>query len=143
LTATNIPSLSADAAIALVQAAVAEAVRQGLRIAVCACDAQGHDLAAVRMDGVTPPILGFARDKAYTAATMRRTTAAFAERMGASQSLSLGLSTRPRLLPWGGGVPVVMDGQVIGGLGVSGATDAEDVACAEAALVAFGLGWQV
>jgi uncharacterized protein GlcG (DUF336 family) len=143
LTVTNIPTLSADTAIALVQAVVAEAARQGLRIAVCACDAQGHDLVTLRMDAVTPPILGFARDKAYTAATMRRSTAAFAERMGSSPSLSLGLSTRPRLLPWGGGVPVVMDGRVIGGLGVSGATDAEDIACAEAALATLGLGWQV
>jgi uncharacterized protein GlcG (DUF336 family) len=139
----QIASLSCEAARQIVEAALGEARRQGLAVAVCVVDAQGHTLAAARMEAATPPILTFAEDKAYTAATMRRSTAAFAERMSSSQSLSLGLSTRPRLLPWGGGVPVVMDGKVIGGLGVSGAADTEDIACAEAALVALGLGWQV
>jgi len=104
---------------------------------------QGQVIASARMDGVTPPILGFAEDKAFTAATMRRSTAAFAERMGSSPSLTLGLSTRTRLLPWGGGLPVVHEGQVIGGIGVSGGKDFEDIACAEAALSQAGLGWEV
>jgi multiple sugar transport system permease protein len=55
----------------------------------------------------------------------------------------LGLSTRQRLLPWGGGLPVVPADKVIGGVGVSGATEPEDTACAEAGLRALGLGWEV
>jgi uncharacterized protein GlcG (DUF336 family) len=74
---------------------------------------------------------------------MRRATAAFAERMASSQSLTLGLSTRSRLLPWGGGLPIVHGGKVIGGIGVSGAKDVEDITCAEAALGSLGLGWEV
>jgi uncharacterized protein GlcG (DUF336 family) len=134
--------ISATGAMQLVTAALAHAGREKLSVAVCVCDPQGHVLACARMDGVTPPILGFAEDKAFTAATMRRSTEAFAERMASSPSLTLGLSTRARLLPWGGGLPVVHQGQVVGGIGVSGARDFEDIACAQAALAEAGLGWE-
>ena len=136
-------SLSCAAARQIVEAALAEAARQGLTVAVSVVDVQGHPLASARMEGATPPILTFAEDKAYTAATMRRGTAAYAERMAARPSLVLGLSTRERLLPWGGGVPAVLDGHVVGGVGVSGATEPEDVACAEAGLRAVGMAWEV
>jgi uncharacterized protein GlcG (DUF336 family) len=139
---SHITSLSSDGALGLLNAALLRAKADGLSVAVCVCDMQGHVLASARMDGVTPPILGFAEDKAFTAATMRRSTSAFAERMASSPSLTLGLSTRARLLPWGGGLPVVYQGQVIGGIGVSGAKDVEDIACAQAALAQAGLGWE-
>lgn len=137
------PSLSCEAARQIVTGALAEATRQGLTVAVCVVDPQGHPLASARMEGATPPILTFAEDKAYTAATMRRGTADYADRMAARPSLALGLSTRQRLLPWGGGLPVVHQGKVIGGVGVSGATEPEDLACAEAGLRDLGLGWEV
>jgi uncharacterized protein GlcG (DUF336 family) len=135
----QIANLSCAAARQIVDAALAHAVRQGLTVAVSVVDAHGHTLASARMEGATPPILTFAADKAYTAATMRRSTAAFAERMAALPSLTLGLSTRDRLLAWGGGLPIVHEGQVIGGVGVSGASEPEDVACAEAGLRAIAL----
>ncbi|NVK06705.1 MAG: heme-binding protein [Marivivens sp.] len=139
----NIQSVSSIAALRLLEAALSHAAAAELSVAVCLCDAQGHVLASARMDGVTPPILTFAQDKAYTAATMRRTTAAFGDRMGSSQSLTLGLSTRERLLSWGGGLPIVHQGKVIGGIGVSGAKDFEDIACAEAALTDQNFGWEI
>lgn len=96
----------------------------------------------LRMDGTTPPILEFALDKAFTAATMRRSTEAFHQRMESSPSLRLGLGNRPRLMVWGGGLPIVHDGQVIGGIGASGASDMDDIACATHALRAAGLSWE-
>ncbi|MEM0946454.1 MAG: heme-binding protein [Pseudomonadota bacterium] len=134
----TIQTISSDSALALVTAARDAAVEQGLRVAIAVTDAQGVVLATLRMDGVSPPVADFALDKAYTAATMGKATSAFADRMTSSSSLSLGLSTRPRLLAWGGGVPVAIDGAVVGGLGVSGARDEEDIACASAALAAGG-----
>ena len=86
--------------------------------------------------------LEFALDKAYTAATMRKGTEAFFERMTSSPSLTLGFQNRARLMVWGGGLPIVHEGAVVGGIGVSGAQDFEDVACAKAALAAQGLGWE-
>lgn len=135
-------SVSAEGALRLLNAALHAAKEQHLSVAICICDVQGHVLASARTGDATPPILGFAEDKAFTAATMRRTTAAFAERIASSASLSLGLSTRTRLLPWGGGLPIVHEGRVVGGIGVSGAQDFEDIAIAQAALTACGLGWE-
>lgn len=95
------PSLASAAALRLVNRVIDQAVSQGWQVAVTVVDHQGLTLAAARMDGVTPPILDFANDKAFTAATIRRTTQGFAERMDSSPSLRLGLSTRTRLLAWG------------------------------------------
>lgn len=136
-------TLSAATALRLVGAAVAEAERNGWRVAVAVVDPSGLPIAAVRMDQATPPILEFAQDKAYTAATMRRSTEAHFGRMTSSPSLTLGFQNRPRLMVWGGGLPIVHDGRVVGGIGVSGAKDFEDVACAEAALAQEGLGWEL
>ena len=140
---TKLASISSAAAADLVRIAIGEAERNGWSVAVCVTDPHGAILAAQRMDQATPPILDFARDKAMTAATMRKSTQAFAERMASSPSLTLGLSTRQGLLAWGGGLPIVADGAVVGGIGVSGARDHEDIACAEQALTALGMGWQV
>jgi uncharacterized protein GlcG (DUF336 family) len=60
--------------------------------------------------------------------------------MNSSPALGMGLSNRSRLLVWGGGVPVRAEGEVIGGIGVSGSSEEDDVACAQAALTACGLG---
>lgn len=94
------------------------------------------------MDGVSSQTLTFAEDKAFTAATMRRSTAAFFDRMDQSPSLRLGIANRDRLLVWGGGVPVKFEGSIVGGIGVSGAQDFEDVACAQEALRCVGLAWE-
>ena len=136
-------SISASEALDLVQRVRDHAEGLGLVIAVSVVDAQGIVLACLRMDRAAPPILEFATDKAFTAATMRRTTEAFAARMAESASLTMGLANRPRLLAWGGGLPIVLNGAVIGGIGVSGAKDYEDIACAEAALSGAGLDWRL
>ena len=137
------PVLASATAMKLVQVAVGHAASKGWRVAVCVVDPAGAALASWRMDEVTPPIAEFAADKAYTAATMRRSTAAYFERMEASASLRLGLANRERLLVWGGGLPVVLDGKVIAGIGVSGARDFEDIECAQTALALKGLSWEV
>ena len=134
-------SISAAEALDLVRRVADHAHSREWNVAVAVTDAQGNALASLRMDRAAPPILDFAQDKAYTAATMRRSTAAFAERMAETHSLTLGLSNRQRLLAWGGGLPIVHDGAVIGGIGVSGAKDFEDIECAEVALRALNFGW--
>lgn len=139
---TMVPVLASATALQMVQEAVARATLDGWKIAVAVVDPAGVALACCRMDGVTPPIADYALDKAYTAATMRRSTTAYFERMDGSPSLRLGLANRDRLLVWGGGLPIWHSGIVVGGIGVSGAQDFEDIACAEAALRAVGLDTQ-
>lgn len=130
--------LAYETAARMVAAAIAHAQANGWRIAVAVVDPFGHVLASGRMDGAAPPILEFATDKAYTA-ILGRTSLAFGERMAQLKSLELGLGTRDRLLVWEGGIPVREDGELIGAIGVSGASGHEDAACARAAIEAAGL----
>ncbi len=138
----NLETLSAKTARDILASAIEEAERLNLSIAVVVADLYGQILASARMDKVSPPVLGFAEDKAYTSATMKRSTEAFAERMGSSPSLTMGLSTRSRLLVWGGGLPIFHNGKVVGGLGVSGAKDFEDIAIGKYALQRYGFSWE-
>lgn len=126
-------------AMRLVELACAQARENGWEVAAAVCDPAGEQVAFLRTDRVIVPAVGFALDKAYTAATLRKSTKAFFERAEGSASLSMGLANRPRLMTWSGGVALFHDGQCIGGLGVSGAQDFEDVACAMAAIEAVGL----
>lgn len=135
---TDRKDLSSEAAILLATSAIDHARANGWDITVAVCDSTGNLLAFRRTDNVVIPAIEFAIDKAYTAATLRNQTKAFGERMASHPTLSLGVGTRSRLLTWAGGMPVFSQGICVGGIGVSGARDHEDLACAEAALAAAG-----
>lgn len=130
-------TIGSDAARHMLTTAIAHARSKGWSIAVAVVDLSGDCLACARMDHVKPIILGFATDKAYTSAMTGKSTIQFHERMASSSELSMGLVNRPRLLCWEGGLPIVEDGMVLGGIGVSGASGREDAACAEVALSVF------
>ncbi len=131
-------SVASATALQIVTDAIAHARANGWEVAACVVDATGATLALNRMDDAAPAIAEFAADKAFTAATTGKSTQSFAARMSSSPSLSLGLSTRARLLTWGGGLPILKDGHLVGGIGVSGARDEEDIECAKAALAKAG-----
>jgi len=138
----TLTSLSTKSARDIVSSALDEAEVSKLAIAVVVADPHGHVIASVRMDGVSPTVLSFAEDKAYTSSNMKRSTEAFSERMASSDSLKMGLSTRPRLLVWGGGLPIFYEGKLVGGLGISGAKDHEDIAIGKSVLARFGFNWE-
>ena len=58
--------------------------------------------------------------------------------VGHDEGMKLGFSARPRLVVFGGGLPIRAGGALIGGIGVSGASEAQDEECARAALDAIG-----
>lgn len=126
-----------DAANDLIAAAIAHARANGWCIAAVVLDPGGAVVASARMDGVAPPILDIATDKAFTA-TLGKSTRAFFERMSSSPDLTLGLQTRSRLCAWEGGLPIRSGAALVGAIDVSGAAGPEDVACAEAALSSMG-----
>ncbi|MCG6884731.1 MAG: heme-binding protein [Silicimonas sp.] len=132
------PRLTYAAARGMVAAAIAHADANGWGIAVAVLDPSGHVLASGRMDGVPPSILDFATDKAFTA-TLGKTSLAFGERMAELKSLEMGLASRKRLLTWEGGFPVRAGSDLIGSIGISGASGHEDAACARAGIDAIGL----
>lgn len=122
----------------LAQAGLAYARSNSMMVAVAVVDETGAAIVLVRMDGANPAVADLALDKAYTSANTGAPTEAFGELMLSRPGLALGLSNRPRLMTWGGGVPVRVDGQVVGAIGVSGGPEDDDIACARAALAALG-----
>lgn len=131
--------IASETALEIVTRCVAYASARDWEIAGAACDASGAPVAMLRTDNVVTPAIGFAVDKAFTAATLRRTTESFAERALSRPALQLGLTNRERVLVFPGGVPIIHNGSVVGGLGVSGAQDEEDVECAAAILAEMEL----
>lgn len=123
-----------------VEAAAREAVRLGIRANVAAVDAAGHLASFVRMPGAPLHSIDIAIDKAYTAASFGLPTARWhRELQRHSEAVRQGIVLRARFVAFGGGVPVIEDGRVIGGIGVSGGSEAQDEACARAGLAALGL----
>ena len=123
----------------LIHAAHAEAERRSVLVSAAVVDAGGHLVAFGRMDGaeIAGPVL--AVDKAYTAVANSISTAELAV-LAAPGGELFGLhgNGSGRFVIFGGGVPLTVDGTVVGGVGVSGASVTDDCACADAALAAFG-----
>ena len=114
-------------------AAVAEARRQGWAVSIAVVDPAGELVAFLRMDGAPQASVDVARAKARTAARFRRPTRAFDSTLTAGRLAILGLGD---VTPVEGGVPIVINGEVIGAVGVSGVTSAQDAQVARAAAAA-------
>lgn len=130
-------SLHWEAACAATRAAVAHAEKLGVRIHVCVVDHAGLRLAYLRMNGAFLHSQGIAEDKAYTAASFGFPTRNWLDVLGDNPRLRIGLPRRERLVVFGGGLPILLDGQCIGGIGVSGGDEEQDEACAAAGLAAM------
>ena len=115
-------------------AAVAEARRNQWIVALAILDDGGHLLHFLRMDGATPANAAIAVEKARTAALSRRTSGSWEERVKAGRTSMLKM---PGILPVQGGVPILVDGTCIGGVGVSGVQSHEDEQIAQAGIDAL------
>jgi uncharacterized protein GlcG (DUF336 family) len=132
------PGITAEAAGAACSAAVAYATAKGWKINVAVCDRGGNLMAFLRMPGAFIHSIDIAIDKAYTSASFGFPTKAWMGAIGHDDGMKLGFSAQPRLIVFGGGLPIG-SGDWIGGIGVSGASEAEDEECARAGLAAIGL----
>jgi len=138
--AASTPGITAEAAAAACSAAVAHAAARGWRINVAVVDRGGNLMAFLRQPGAFIHSIQIAIDKAYTSASFGFPTKAWMGAIGHDDGMKLGFANQPRLIVFGGGVPVPGDGgEWIGGIGVSGASEAEDEECARAGLAAIGL----
>ncbi len=138
--AASIPGITAEAAAAACSAAVAHAAARGWRINVAVVDRGGNLMAFLRQPGAFIHSIGIAIDKAYTSASFGFPTKAWMGAIGHDEGMKLGFANQPRLIVFGGGLPVPGDGgEWLGGIGVSGASEAEDEECARAGLAAIGL----
>ncbi|MCU0281366.1 MAG: heme-binding protein [Acidimicrobiia bacterium] len=126
-------------ALAMIGAAEDRARRRGLAVCVAVVDGGGSLVALHRMDGACIATADLARDKAYSALALKEATHEILARCQPGMPLfGLHHSCGGRLVLLGGGLPVYSNGDVIGGVGVSGAPDEDDIACARAAVAAFG-----
>ncbi len=128
-------SIGVSAALKIVEAATAKGSELGGAFAVAVVDESGVLKAFARMDGSQLQAVQLAQDKAYSAAGTGVPTGAWPEIVKNSAELRIGLPPAvDRLVMVGGGVPLTVDGALVGGLGVSGGMPDEDVAVAEAGL---------
>ena len=121
--------LSLDAARAALDAAQAEARKQGWAVSIMVVDAAGEPVAFARMDGAPYSSVNVSRDKARSAARFRRPTKAFSDAMAEGRT---GILALDGAIPVEGGVPIVVDGQVVGAVGVSGVMSQQDAQVAQA-----------
>jgi uncharacterized protein GlcG (DUF336 family) len=132
-------SVSAAAAYAAVEAAVAHGGAIDKAVVAAVVDASGDLIALLRADGAFKASVGIAQDKAYTAAVFGAPTDALSKALSANPALHQGIALRPGVALFAGGAPILVDGQVIGGIGVSGGSEDDDGACAQAGLAVLGL----
>ncbi|MDR1968901.1 MAG: heme-binding protein [Burkholderiaceae bacterium] len=129
--------ITAEAAARAVQAAVAHASASGLRINVAVTDASGVLAAFLRMPGAFLHSIDIAIDKAYTAASFGFPTSQWKELLDSDPALRIGMPHRSRLVVFGGGLPIVVNGERLGGIGVSGGSAEQDAECAQAGIDAL------
>ena len=119
---------------ALCRAALARAEAEQALVSVAVVDAGGNLVAFGRMDGAEIAGPTLATDKAFTAVALRVDTARLAVLAAPGGELA-GLASNGggRYVIFGGGVPIWVEGRIAGGIGVSGGSVEQDMACAEAA----------
>jgi uncharacterized protein GlcG (DUF336 family) len=115
-------------------AAEAEAKGNNWNVCVAILDDGGHLLHLFRMDGATPANSRIAIEKGRTAAETRRSTAMWEDRVKGGRMVMLKM---PGVTPVQGGLPIVIDGECIGAVGVSGVQSHEDEQIAKAGIAAL------
>ena len=113
--------------------AAAEGLRNKWNVAIAVLDDGGHLLGFQRMDGATPANAEIAVRKGRSAAVSRRATRTWEERIAGGRMALLKMP----VLPVTGGLPILVDGECVGGIGVSGVQSHEDEQIAQAAIDAL------
>ncbi len=130
-------AISQAAADILIDAATAKATELGLRVAIAVVDAGGALKAFRRMDGAPLLATEIATNKAYTAAAYGLPTHAWHDFIKEDPPLLHGIVHTPRLVVFGGGYPVELEGGIAGAIGISGGHYSQDMQVAQAALAAL------
>jgi glc operon protein GlcG len=117
-----------------VTAAAAEAHKNNWKMAFAVADTAGNLVYFEKMDNTQTASIKIAIVKARAAATYRRATKTFADAMAGGNTAVLGL---PGAIPSEGGIPIVIDGKIIGAIGASGGTGQQDGVASQAGLNAL------
>ncbi len=132
------PSITAELANEMIQAAAKKATEIGVPMVIAVVDESGILKAFQRMDGAALLSVEIAQNKAYTAVSFGMSTDAWFDFIKNDPPLNTGIVHTPRLVVFGGGYPILVEGKVIGGIGCSGGHYTQDMECAKAGLAAVG-----
>lgn len=128
--------LTLDAAKKIASGAEAEAKKNNWNVVIAVVDDGGHLMYLQRIDGTQTGSIDVAIGKARTSAAFKRPTKVFDELAKTRPSIT---SISPNAVLLEGGVPVVVGGQMVGAVGVSGVTSQQDAQIAEAGIAALGM----
>lgn len=114
-------------------AAEQEALKNNWAVSIAICDAGGHPLWLQRMDGAPAMSATVAPDKARTSALSGKPSKVFEDMVNNGRTAALAMP----IVPLEGGEPILIDGRVIGAVGVSGVKANEDAQIAQAGIAAL------
>lgn len=135
---TAAATLTLDGARKVLDAALAAAAEMGVAFCIAVTDPSGEPIATARMDGAPRLSAGIASDKAFSVTGFGgMPTDRWWDIVKDDGALLHGLTLTPRLTIFGGGVPIVSDGALVGAIGVSGGSAEQDTEIAEAAAAAI------
>jgi glc operon protein GlcG len=125
------PAITLQQARTVSAAAMAEATKNGWRAIVAVVDSSGQVVSLDRMDGAQFGSIDIARQKAWSAVAFKRPTKAFQDTLE-SGGIGLRVLTLDGVMPVDGGLLLVANGHIIGGIGISGVLPAHDGQIAKA-----------
>jgi glc operon protein GlcG len=121
----------------IIQLIVDKALQMQKAAVVAVADPHGELIAFARMDGAPISSIRIAANKAWTAARERKPTKDIGEKVRhPEKGHDIAYYGDPKFVGWGGGLPVLKDGQVVGAVAVSGLSSTEDIA-----LASLGVEW--
>ena len=126
--------ISLELALALLERVRAEAAGRDLALAIAVVDDAGQVVASQRMDGAALGAMQLAVGKAYTSVLWGMPTGEFTQSTQPGGDDWGWNTTDPRIVVYAGGLPLLAGGELVGGVGASGGTAADDAACVQAAV---------
>lgn len=123
----------------MIDTVVEQALQMKRAAVIAVADAHGELLAFARMDGAPLSSILVATNKAWTAARERKPTKDIGEKVRhPEKGFDIAYYGDSRFVGWGGGLPIWRNGEVVGAIGVSGLSSAEDVHLATAGIERLG-----
>jgi uncharacterized protein GlcG (DUF336 family) len=130
--------MTLDLAKEIIAGAEEEAKKIGVSMVISVVDDGGNLIAVHRMDDAWLASVDIAQNKAWTSVALKMPTANLADAtVPAAELYGLNTTNNGRLVVFGGGIPLVVDGKVVGAVGVSGSSVPNDVQVAEAGVKVF------
>jgi glc operon protein GlcG len=131
----TVPAIDYQDAKRIVDAIVEKALQLQKAAVIAVADEHGELIAFARMDGAPLSSILVAANKAWTAARERKPTKDIGEKMrDPVKGFDIAFYGDSRFVGWGGGIPIRKNGEVVGAIGVSGLSSAEDIALASVGL---------